>query len=269
MARSVFVKLLLVLFVALTFGCAVAEPLEERSGLLELTVTELKVLDSRLNLAEERIDSLRTQLEDLHKIVLEPAPTQAASSFREETAIISAPVARSPLVQLSAGTDVNRYKEALEPAPAQAVSPFREKAAIISAPVARPPAVQPSAWTDASRYKEALETLQAGQAQRAEILFQDFMKTYPQSRLAPNAGYWLGEAYYIQKKYDLAILGFQDVVSKYPKHDKAAAALLKTGYAYNAMSDTANARFYLQQVLELYPRSEPASLARNTLARLK
>ena len=226
MIKLVFLNLLLASVIALAFGCASVEPLEERIGSLELAVMELKVLDSRLDLAEERINSLQMQLEDLHGIVLESTSVQVAT-------------------------------------------PPREEVAVISVPVQQPPAAHPSAGTDASRYKEALETLQAGQAQKAEALFRDFVKLYPQSRLAPNAGYWLGEAYYNQKKYDLAILVFQDVVLRYPQHDKAAAALLKTGYAYNAISDTANARFYLQQLLELYPRSEPALLARNALAKLK
>lgn len=117
-------------------------------------------------------------------------------------------------------------------------------------------------------YKVALDTFYSKKYKESEALFKQFMKKYPDSSLMPNAGYWLGECYYGQKRYDEAILSFQSVVGAYPKHHKAADSLLKTGYSYERLGDKENARFYLQQFMEKYPKSESAPLARAALSRL-
>jgi len=118
-------------------------------------------------------------------------------------------------------------------------------------------------------YQNALKLLEARKFRQAEEAFINFSSRHAQSKFLPNAGYWLGETYYSQQRYDDAILAFQDVVKKYPEHAKAAAALLKTAYSYERLTDALNARFYLQQLLENYPSSEPAALAQSALARLR
>ena len=121
----------------------------------------------------------------------------------------------------------------------------------------------------AEAYQNALKLLQARKFRQAEEAFINFSSRHAQSKFLPNAGYWLGETYYSQQRYDDAILTFQDVVKKYPGHAKAAAALLKTAYSYERLADASNARFYLQRLLEDYPGSEPAALAKSALARLR
>lgn len=129
------------------------------------------------------------------------------------------------------------------------------------------PAAQPIVQSGAeTAYKAALDTFMAHKYKQAEAMFGDFLKKYPKSSLLPNAGYWLGECYYAQKRYDEAILSFQNVVKNYPKHQKAADSLLKTGYSYDKLGDEANARFYLEQVLESYPNTRAAALARAMLS---
>ncbi|MDR2124491.1 MAG: tol-pal system protein YbgF [Desulfovibrio sp.] len=98
-------------------------------------------------------------------------------------------------------------------------------------------------------------------AQAAEA-FSAFLRAAPQSPLAPNAGYWLGECRYSTGNYGDAVIAFKDVAAKYPGHPKAAAALLKAAYAYERMGDADNARFYRQLLLDDYPSSGPAALAR-------
>jgi tol-pal system protein YbgF len=117
-------------------------------------------------------------------------------------------------------------------------------------------------------YAQALATLEAGRPQEALDLFTAFLAAYPSGKLAPNAGYWLGECEYSLKRYDRAILAFKNVVGAYPKHPKAAACMLKSAYAYERLGDKENARFYLTALLEDFPQSEPAVLARKKLASL-
>lgn len=131
------------------------------------------------------------------------------------------------------------------------------------------PAKAPAKSNAESAYKNALNLLEGGKPEAARQAFETFLAVYPESGLAPNAYYWLGESNYTLKHFDQAILTFKDVPNKYPKHPKAAAAMLKTAFAYQRLGDRDNARFYLQTLLEQYPNSEPASLARKQLASLK
>ena len=133
------------------------------------------------------------------------------------------------------------------------------------APVARQAAVSENI---AREYQYALAMAQGGKPITALPLFSDFLRSHPDSFLAPNAEYWLGECYYATRKYAQALTVFKDVVAKYPTHDKAAAAMLKAGYSYQMLDDGDNARLYLEALIRDFPGSSPAALARQRLASL-
>ncbi len=60
--------------------------------------------------------------------------------------------------------------------------------------------------------------------------FQQFLQSYPQSSLADNAQYWLGESYYVTRDFQNAAAAFQTVLDRWPDSRKAPDALLKLGY---------------------------------------
>ncbi|MDL2272582.1 tol-pal system protein YbgF [Desulfovibrio sp. OttesenSCG-928-I05] len=159
-------------------------------------------------------------------------------------------------------------------APVPVAPPASSSAAVATPPVAPVQSAQPaqSAQSAASgeqgRYKKALSTLEAGRAQEALGLFNEFLRAYPDSKLTPNALYWRGECSYSMGRYDDAVISFKDVVARYPKDPKAAAAMLKAGYAYERLGDMDNARLYLDVLVQDYPSSDPARLARARLATL-
>lgn len=128
------------------------------------------------------------------------------------------------------------------------------------------PAVSPAATADKTAYDQAMASYNAGDYNTARSGFQRMLQSYPGSRLAPNALYWIGETYYSQKDYTEAILAFRLVPYRHPGHSKAAAALLKMGFAYQLLGDDRNAVTYLNDVLSQYPSSSPANLARKKLS---
>ncbi|AMV70423.1 tol-pal system protein YbgF [Desulfuromonas carbonis] len=135
---------------------------------------------------------------------------------------------------------------------------------------AAPPVVAPAAVAvpaPEALYEEGLQLIQKqGEFARGMEVLRSFLQRYPQHELAVNAQYWIGEAFYGEKKYENAILQFQDVIQKYPGHAKAPAALLKQGLAFHALGDIKNARVILQKVIDSYPKSEEAGKARERLA---
>ncbi|MDR2799686.1 MAG: tol-pal system protein YbgF [Desulfovibrio sp.] len=119
---------------------------------------------------------------------------------------------------------------------------------------------------DKAVYEAALALYYRGSYEKASGAFAGFLQNAPQSGLAPNAMYWLGECAYARGQYDSAILTFKDVALKFPSHPKAADALLKTGYAYERIGDMDNARFYWQLLLDDYPASPAARTARRRIS---
>jgi len=115
-------------------------------------------------------------------------------------------------------------------------------------------------------YQESLDLIRTQKkfAEGREML-ESFIKKYPQHDLYINALYWIGEAYYGEKKYEAAILQFQDVISQYPSNAKAPAAMLKQALAFNALGDGENAGTTMQKLLEEYPESPQATPAKKYL----
>jgi tol-pal system protein YbgF len=117
-------------------------------------------------------------------------------------------------------------------------------------------------------YRRSLEALRGGRHVEAAAGFRDFLKQHPNHDFADNAQYWLGECYYDQKDYPMAMREFRRVVERYPQGNKVADALLKVGFAHLALGSTEAGRQTLEQVVRSYPRQEAAALASAKLAEL-
>jgi tol-pal system protein YbgF len=114
-------------------------------------------------------------------------------------------------------------------------------------------------------YQTAYRDYQRGNFDLAMAGFADFVRQNPNSDLADNAAYWIGESLFSQKKYQDAIAQFDSVVTRYPQSDKVPGALLKKGYAYIALGEKAQGIVQLQYVVHEHPSSQEASLARQRL----
>lgn len=116
-------------------------------------------------------------------------------------------------------------------------------------------------------YKAGLRAFQEQQYEKAIQQFRSFQRKYPNSELADDAQYWIGESYYNQKDFNRAILEFNDVL-KYRKGDKVPAALLRQAQAFIEIGDKTDARLILQKLLNDHPHSEQARDARERLQAL-
>ena len=122
---------------------------------------------------------------------------------------------------------------------------------------------------DRARYDRLLTMFRDGDLDGARQGFAGFLSEYPNSSLAPNARFWLGESYYGKKDFQKAIDAYDKVEIDYPSSEKVPAALLKKGYAYLAMKDLKRAHSAFRQVMTLYPGSAEAGRASDKLAQLK
>jgi len=128
---------------------------------------------------------------------------------------------------------------------------------------------EPEGPADKRAYDAAYEDLRQGDHAQAITGFRRFLETYPESRFADNAQYWLGEAYYVRGRYERALEAFRQVASNFPESDKKPAALLKQGYAYYELEDYRNARKVLLRVAREYEDGRVGELARKRLERIR
>lgn len=146
-----------------------------------------------------------------------------------------------------------------QPAPASAAS------GVGVAPVAAP--IDPVA--ENRDYDAAYALFKANKQQASITAFQDFLKKYPSSTLAPNAYFWMGVAYYALKDYKNAVNSYLTSASKYPTSEKAPNALLGAAICYQEMGDVAGAKKTLKQLISSYPDNPITPRAKKRLESLK
>ncbi|HUL55813.1 MAG TPA: tol-pal system protein YbgF [Usitatibacter sp.] len=99
--------------------------------------------------------------------------------------------------------------------------------------------------------------------------FRAFVRDFPDSPLAANAGYWIGISYANMHDYKSALAAQEALIAKYPQSPKAPDALLAIAAIQAEQGDVGSARNTLEDVVARYPASEAAGKARTRLASLK
>ncbi len=122
--------------------------------------------------------------------------------------------------------------------------------------------------SDRDNYQAAFELLKEQRYDEAEIAFEQFLVSFPNSQLADNAQYWLAEAHYVSGEFQEALQQFRAVVDKYPRSRKVPDALLKMGYCNYELERWADARSALRRVQAEYADTTAARLADQRLARM-
>lgn len=95
--------------------------------------------------------------------------------------------------------------------------------------------------------------------------FQEYLDNFPETDLADNATYWIGESYYRQRRFRQAVEQFDKVLERFPRSDKVPAATLKKGYAHLELGERSQGVVQLRHVIRQYPTSDEANLARQRL----
>lgn len=169
-------------------------------------------------------------------------------------------------------TDLDLRLKSLEPhapastAPAVPVAPSAP-AAPTAATAARAAAIMADG-TDRGNYQAAFLLLKDSQYDQAIVAFSRFLADFPDSPLADNAQYWLGEAHYVNKDYPTALAAFQRVVDKYPLSHKLPDAMLKVGYCQYELKQWDQARAVLGTVTSRYADTPAGRLAQQRLEKM-
>ncbi len=231
---------------ALLGGCASTPPEED-----PVTI-KLNDLDRRLERLE-RVISNQSLLELSQQVQALQAEMRSIRGSLEQVEHSSAELKAQ---QRSLYGDLDRRIGSLQNTPAVATPPPGSSSAL---PV--------PGGSDRANYQAAFDALKGGQYDRAATGFQQFLAAFPDSSLADNARYWLGECYYVTHRYDEGLKLFQEVAGK-PGSPKRADALLKIGYTQYELKNWRPAREALERVKRDFPNSSAAAEAAARLEKM-
>lgn len=211
----------------------------------------------RIERLESEVRQMRGELE-IYRYQLDQWERGAVSGSSPEEAL-----ARPPAVE-SAETD---------PAVEEDLSAETDPSVTVDSPptTVSPTMVATPSVTGMERadFDAALDEFREGRFREAIMGFQQFLSDYPESRLAGDARYWLGESHYLRRNYDAAMEAFIDLGLRDPQSARLPDALLKLGYLYGARGDIDRAREVLQKLVQVYPDTQAASLAERRLESLR
>src|SRR6059058_6027424 len=116
-------------------------------------------------------------------------------------------------------------------------------------------------------YDLSLQQFRRGSLATARLGFREFLRIFPKHEHAADALFYVGETW-ASESADSAAGVYQQVVKTHPNSPRAPAALYKLGLLAEQRGDKAAARTYYARVIAGYPRSDEANLARDKLQRL-
>ena len=117
-------------------------------------------------------------------------------------------------------------------------------------------------------YQNALRDFTTGKYDMSSQEFGDYVKNYPNTDLASNAQFYIGEISYQQGNYKDAITQYNLVLNNYPQSYKLSASMLKKGLAELELGMKATGIRDLKEVTRRFPGSDEARRANAKLKEL-
>jgi tol-pal system protein YbgF len=117
-------------------------------------------------------------------------------------------------------------------------------------------------------YNNAVRDYNGGKNDLALQECSDYIKFYPNTDLAGNCYFYLGEIQFKQANYQQATQSYDQVLQNFPSGNKAASAQLKKGFALIELGKQDDGVSELRHVIQRYPHAPEALQARDRLRKL-
>ncbi len=117
-------------------------------------------------------------------------------------------------------------------------------------------------------YNNALRDYNGNKMDLASQEFADYVKFYPNTDLAGNSYFYMGEIQFKQGNYQQAAQSYDQVLQNFPSGNKAASAQLKKGFALVELGKQDEGVTELRHLIQRYPHSPEALQARERLRKL-
>ncbi len=123
----------------------------------------------------------------------------------------------------------------------------------------------PTGVSAQSLYENAMRDKTGGNAELAMQQFEDYLKLFPATELAPNAQYHIGDIHYGRAGFEAALNAYRTVLEKYPENNKTTDALYMKGLTHLKLGQKPEAREEFLQLIKDYPSAEAAVKAKREL----
>ncbi len=240
--------------------CALLAAPAARAGLFDDTEARQQIADLKTQ-SEQRFDTqAKAQLELASQIM---ALREELARLRGQVETLTYENEQLKKRQQDLYLDLDSRLRKLEPSPPAALgaAPAAEGGSGEAAPAAR--GGDPVAESKA--YEAALNLFKGAKYKEAAQAFEGFVKDNPQSDLAPNAQFWLGNAWYAQKDCKKAIDAQLVVTTRWPDSARAPDAMLAIANCQRDWGNVQAAKRTLGNLVAKYPDSKAAAQARQRL----
>lgn len=197
--------------------------------LIDTLTKDLSVVREKVDDNNVRVGSLSQEIDALRQLVQQVLARQSTS--------VEAPVPTTP-----ASTTPTPGAAPTPPATSTGASPTRT-------------------------YDQAYSDYTAGLYDLAIDGFEAFLRDFSTSTQAPNAQFYIGQAYLNDGKYDKAVEAFDKVIRLYASSSRVPDAYYSKGVALRSLKQVDQARASWETVAKNYPDSPAASLAKQALGK--
>jgi len=127
-------------------------------------------------------------------------------------------------------------------------------------------ATPPAGLTADKLYRDALSDKSSGKLDLALLQFQDYLRWFDNTDLAPNAQYHIGDILYGKGDYQGALPAFDAVLERYPENSpKTADALFMKGRSLMQLGQRNAAAAEYRELIKRFPNHETSAKARAEL----
>ena len=258
--------------------------LQQTVALLLGTVRELQrsfdermaVMRTLVEQSSERTNQFQTQFQE--------RVTQLSAAIAEMQTSVQSSVANSGQKVDSVGSQIQGLQGSLEElrarldqlsqqvAKVETMSQTLSSATFPVGGIVTDPALTPADPANAPApdvlYNTALRDYTSGNYPLSLQEFTDYLRYYPNTSLASNAQFYIGDIYYQQGQFEKAIQEYDKAIEQYPNGNKSAAAQLKKGFGLINLNLRPQGVQELNNLIRRFPNTPEASLAQDKLTQL-
>jgi tol-pal system protein YbgF len=183
------------------------------------------------------------------------------SALRESVADISSRVGKLQQQMVDIGNAVRTIQTPAAPPPASPAGPGPGPG-----PAAGSGGVPPV--SSETLYQNANRDRSGGKDDLALQEYNDYLKYYGNTDLAPNAQYYIAEIHFRQDQFDQALQEFDMVLEKYPDNNKTPDALYMKGAALVKTGKRTQGKQEFCELAKRFPSTDLASKARSQVKAL-
>ena len=268
-------RLLLVAMLAIpSVSLAQRKQIQELQRDMALLQDQIRQTNDKLNnltmLVEQTLD--RVNNTNTSVAVLEKS---LQDNIKDQQKMLQAPVASLSTKVDTMAREFRHVRESVNDLNAKiakvqtGMTDLRTTMTVMSAPPAPPgEGGLPPAASAETLFNNARRDQSGGKLNFALTQYQDFLKWFPNTDLAPAAQYHIGEIYHTRGEVKEAVQAFDLVLEKYPENEKTPDAMYMKGMSLVRSGSRHGAAIEFRGLVKKYPNTELADKAQAELKKM-